>query len=235
MSGSLITRSRATVLVAAGAIALSMASAGGAQAAPSAQKCTIKSYTPAKFTVGATDVQREFKVKTRGCTKKNWRVDLLFSDGKLVLASKAKPLTTFLPTGLKNADAGTYQVRVTVKSTDNVVTRKKFKFSLLRQTTFDQSINVEPAQESDGDDFEVTGQLTRANWGPEPSFSGYANRTVQVQFRANGSNQFVNLQAVKTDAEGQVDATVTAPAPGSFRLAFAGNAASSPSVSAADE
>jgi hypothetical protein len=224
------------VLVAAGAIALSMTVAGGAQAAPSApRKCTIKSYSPAKFTVGATDVQREFKVKTRGCTQKNWRIDLVAGDEKTVLVKKAKPLITFLPAGLTNADAGRYQVLVTVKSTDNVISRKKFSFSLLRRTTFDQSINVEPAQESDGDDFQVTGQLTRVNWGPEPAFAGYANRTVQVQFRANGSNTFVNLQAVKTNEDGQVDATVTAPAPGRFRLAFAGNAAHSPAVSASDE
>ena len=234
MSGSLIKRGRATMLVAAGAMVLSAAAAGGAQAAPAAEKCTIKRYTPATFVVGATDAERLFKVKTTGCTQKNWRVDLLVDDGAVVLATKAKPLITFMPAGLDNALAGSYQVLVTVKSTDDKVSKKKFNFSLLRRAGFGKTVNAGPEPTTEGSPLKIVGTLKRASWGENPSNVPYADRTVRVQFRAVGTKKFVNVKTVLTDAEGNVAATVTAVKSGFWRLRFAGNATTGAAESAAD-
>jgi len=235
MSGTLIKRSRATMLIAAGVVALSTVSAGGAQAAAAApQTCTIKSYTPAKFIVGATDTEHLFKVKTSGCSQRSWRIDLLVDGDTVLIATKAKPLTTFFPKELDNRLAGTYKVRVTVKSTDNKTSKKTFKFGLLRQSTFGKTLNAGPEPAIKGDPLKVVGTLKRVNWGPTPSFSPYANRTVQVQFKASGAKTFVNVKSATTDADGKVSATVTAKKSGSWRLHFAGNSATGATNSAAD-
>jgi hypothetical protein len=225
MSGSLFKRSRATMLVAAGAMALSTVSAGGAQAVTAAQKCTIKGYTPGKFTVAATDTERQFRIKTSGCTQKNWRVDLLLEDGAVDIATKAKPVTQFVPSKMINSMAGTYQVLITVKSTDDKVTKKKFKFSLLRRTTFGTTLNVGPEPASRGDELQVVGTMKRVSWGPEPTYVPYANRTVQVQFKASGTRVFKNVKNATTGADGNIAETVPATKSGTWRLHWAGNAA----------
>jgi hypothetical protein len=235
MSGSLIKRSRAAMLLAAGAMALTLVSAGGAQAAPAAERCTIKSYTPAKFVVAATDTQRQFKVKTTGCTQKNWRVDLLVDDEPVVvLATKAKPVSVLFPKELDNTLAGRYKVLITVKSTDNKVTKKKFFFSLLRRSTFGTSFNVGPEPAAPGATLTVLGTLKRVSWGENPSYVPYANRTVRVQFRASGTKKFVNVATATTDANGNVSTTVTPSGSGTWRMFFAGNAATGAAVSAVD-
>jgi hypothetical protein len=206
-------------------MALSTVSAGGAQAAPTAQKCTIKSFSPAKFTVAATDTERQFRVKTTGCTQKNWRIDLIADDETVDIASKAKPLTTFRPSKMVNALAGSYQVLITVKSTDDKVTKKKFKFSLLRRTTFGTTLNVGPEPATRGDALKLVGTLKRVSWGPEPSYVPYANRTVQVQFKASGTRVFKTVKDATTDADGNVAANVRANKSGTWRLHWAGNAA----------
>jgi hypothetical protein len=231
MSGSSIRRSRAAMLVTAGAIALSMVSAGGAQAAPGApEKCTIKGFTPGQYIVNKTDTFREFKVQTRGCRQKNWRIELI-GDTNEVLAFKAKPVTEVRPAKLDNAMAGTYEVLVTVKSTDNVTTKKKFPFSLVRRAAFGNTFSIGPEPASQGDTLNVVGKLQRVTWGENPSYEPYANRNVQVQFKAVGTRTFKKVKTVKTDADGDVITTVTATRSGTWRLRYAGNAATSAAVS----
>lgn len=243
MSGSFIKRSRATVLAAAGAIALSTVAAGGAQAAPAApQTCTIKSYTPTKFVVAATNTTHQFKVKTTGCTQQSWRVDLLVddedadtvADDKVLLATKAEPVTTFVPSALVNSLAGSYQVLVTVKSTDNKTSKKKFKFSLQRKSTFGKTLNVTPEPAERGDTLKVVGTLKRVSWGETPSYRPYAGRSVQVQFKAAGTKTFKKIKSVTTNSAGKISTTVTAKKSGTWRLHFAGNSATGVADSVGD-
>lgn len=234
MSGSFIKRSRATVLAAAGAIAFSAVSAGGAQAAPAAQTCTIKTYTPAKFVVAATNTEKQFKVTTTGCTQQSWRVDLLVEDTTVVLATKAEPMTTFVPSALDNSLAGSYQVLVTVKSTDDKTTKKKFKFSLLRKSTFGKTFNVTPEPAERGDTLKVVGTLQRVSWGAKPAYRAYADRAVQVQFKAAGTKTFKNVKSAKTNSAGKISTTVTATKSGSWRLHFAGDSATGATDSVVD-
>jgi hypothetical protein len=233
MSGSLIQRSRAAMLVAAGAMALSMVAAGGAQAAPAAQTCTIKSYSPTKFVVAAVDTTKTFKVKTTGCTQKNWKIQLLV-DGNPVLATKAKPVTTFDPSKLDNSLAGGYQVLVTVKSTDNKTSKKKFKFNLQRRSTFGTSFNVSPEPAHLGDTLNVVGTLKRVSWGPTPTYVAYPKISVQLQFKAAGTKTYVKVKSLTTDAAGKVAGTVIASKSGTWRLHFAGNGVTGASDSKAD-
>jgi hypothetical protein len=234
MSGSLIKGSRATMLVAAGAMALSLVSAGGAQAATTAERCTIKGYSPTRFAVAATETEREFKVSTTGCTQKNWRVDLLVEDVAVELATKAKPVTTFYPKELNNALAGRYKVKITVKSTDDKVTRKQFDFALVRRSTFGATLNVGPEPATEGATLKLVGTLKRASWGPTASYVPYADRTVQVQFRAVGKKKFVNVKVAKTDANGNVATTVKVNKSGFWRLRYSGNTTTAGAFSKAD-
>jgi hypothetical protein len=231
MSGSLIRRSRAAMLMTAGAIALSTVTAGGAQAVPAApEKCTIKGFTPSTFVVGATNSQREFKVQTSGCRQKNWRIDLV-GGGTETLARKATPLIMSVPSELDNSMAGTYRAVIIVKSTDNRITKKKAFFSLLREATFGTTFSIGPESAVEGDTLNVVGKLQRASWGGEPFFGPYVNRNVQVQFRAVGTKTFKRVKTVKTDVDGDVITTVTANKSGTWRLRFAGNAATGPATS----
>jgi hypothetical protein len=234
MSGSLIKRGRATMIVATGAMALTMVSSGGAQAATAARTCTIKSFTPTKFVVAATETERQFAVKTTGCTQKSWRVDLVVSDGNVLLATKAEPVTTFVPAELDNALAGSYQVLVTVKSTDNKTSKKKFAFSLLRRSTFGNSFNVGPEPARRNATVKLVGTLTRVSWGKKPHYVAYPNRTVRVQFKASGTKTFLNVKSATTDAAGKVSTTVTTKKSGTWRLHYAGNAATGAADSKGD-
>ena len=231
MSGSLIRRSRAAMLVSAGAIALSMVTAGGAQAAPAApEKCTIKGFTPGKFVVAGTDTERQFRVQTTGCRQKNWQIDFI-GDTQTLLANKSKPFTLIKPSKLDNTMAGVYEVLVTVKSTDNKTTKKKFNFSLLRRSTFGNTFSIGPNPATQGGTLKVVAKLQRVNWGEPTSYGPYVGRNVQLQFKAAGKKTFKKVKTVKTDADGDVITTVTATKSGTWRLSFAGNAATGPARS----
>ncbi len=232
MSGSLIRRNRAAMLVTAGAIALSTVTAGGAQAAPAApEKCTIKGFTPGKFVVAGTDTERKFQVQTTGCTQKNWRIDFIGDTGAL-LAKKSKPFTLIYPTKLDNTMAGAYEVLVTVKSSDDKTTKKKFNFSLLRRSTFGNTVSISPDPANQGGStLKVVAKLQRVNWGEPTSYGPYVGRNVQLQFKAAGKKTFKKVKTVKTDADGDVITTVTATKSGTWRLRFAGNAATGPAIS----
>jgi hypothetical protein len=236
MSASLINRSRATMIAAAGAVALSMVAVGGAQAAPAAPaKCTIKSYTPKTFVVSEVPTEKTFKVKTTGCTQKSWRIDVVDEDGtKDLLVESTKPVVTLEASDLVNEIAGRYRVVVTVKSTDNVTTKKKSTFALLRKATFGTSFDAGPEPTTKGAELTLVGTLKRVSWGENPVYKGFANRPVEVQFRAAGTKTFTKVKSVKTNADGQVSTTVTADAIGDYRLHFAAGTTTSAANSRAD-
>lgn len=225
MAGTRMKRSRASVLVAAGAMVLSLVAAGGASAAPAEQPCTITGYSPTRFVVGATSGTREFTVRTTGCTRRNWRINIVLSETAPMLATKRLPVTTFFAKELVNADAGSYPVVVIAKSTDDKVSKKKFKFFLVRRSTFGTTLDVGPEPASEGDTLQLRGTLKRVSWGPNPSYVPYPDRTVEVQFRASGTRKYVTVKNATTDAQGNVATTVSATRSGFWRLHFDGNAA----------
>jgi hypothetical protein len=234
MSGFLTKRSRATMLAAAGAVVISLVPAGGAQAAASAQTCTIKSYTPAKFVVTATDTEKQFKVKTTGCTQKNWRVDLIIDGDPEPLATMAEPVVTFFPSKMDNTLAGGYKVLITVKSSDDKISKKKFNFALQRKSTFGSTLNVGPETVAAGDTLKVVGTLKRVSWGPTPKYVAYGKQTVQVQFKASGTTTYKKIKSVVTATNGKISTTVPAKKSGTWRLTYAGNGATGTAISKTD-
>jgi len=239
MSASLTNRNRATVLAAAGAMALSLMAVGDAQAAPAApaapKKCTIKSYSPSTFVVSEVPNEKEFTVKTTGCTQKSWRIFLVDENGaKSLLIQSVAPVLTLEAKDLQNELAGHYQALVTVKSTDDKTSKKETTFALLRKSTFGKSFDAGPEPTSPGATLNLVGNLRRVTWGANPIYQAYANRTVVVQFRAAGTKAFKKVKSVKTDATGRVATTVTANTSGAWRLHFAGSATTSAANSAAD-
>jgi hypothetical protein len=224
MARTLIKRSRALALVAVGAMTLSGVTASGAAAAPAEETCTITGFTPKQFVVGTKWTQRKFKIQTTGCTVKNWRIDVE-SWSHPLLAKQSLPFTTFVADEMVNADARSYEVVVKARSTDDKVSKKKFRFSLVRRSTFGTSLSVGSGPATRGDTLEVLGSLKRVNWGADPAYAPYPGRAVEVQFRAVGTKKFVKVKDATTDAEGNVATTVTANKSGFWRLHFAGNAA----------
>jgi len=224
------------MIAAAGVVALSVVAVGGAQAAPAAaEKCTIKSYTPKTFVVSEVTTEKTFKVKTTGCTQKSWRIDLVDSEGnKAVLVKSAKPVVPLEASDLENGLAGHYRVLVTVKSTDGKTTKKKSTFALLRKSTFGTTFDAGPEPTAPGAELNLVANLRRVSWGANPVYTGFANRTVVVQFKASGTKTFTKVKTVKTNAEGRVSTTVTANKSGAWRLHFAGSATTSAANSRAD-
>jgi uncharacterized protein YaiE (UPF0345 family) len=233
MSRSVLKRSNFIGLAAAAAVAMSLVSAGGAQAAPA--KCTIKSLTPAKFVVAATDTTRTFSVKTSGCSQKSWQVELLDGSTSVgVIATKAEPVVTFDPTLMDNTIAGAYKVKVTVTSTTNTKSAKNLAFNIARRSTFGTTFNMGPEPTTAGSTLKVVGTLKRVSWSESPSYVAYGKRSVQLQFKASGTKKFVNKKTVTTDASGKIAATVKVAKSGTWRLHYAGNATTGPADSNTD-
>ena len=146
----------------------------------------------------------------------------------------AKPVTKFKPKAMNDGLAGPYEVVVTVKSTDDVVSKKKFAFSILRRSTFGKTFNVGPEPATAGGTLNIVGVLERATWGANASYGPYANRNVQVQFKAVGKKVYKQVKTVKTNGNGEIATTVVANKSGYWRLVFAGNAATGKAVSVVD-
>jgi hypothetical protein len=219
MSRSVLRRSKFTGLAAAAAVAMSLVSAGGAQAAP--VRCTIKSFTPAKFVIAATDTTQKFSVKTTGCTQQDWQID--WTGPTQMFAAKSLPLVTFDPTLLQNSLARKYKMKVTVTSTTNTKTSKYLYMTLARRSTFGSTFNMSPEPTTAGSSLKVVGTLKRVSWDSTPSYVAYSKRKVQLQFKAAGAKTIVNKKTLTTDASGKVKATVKVSKTGTWRLHFAGN------------
>ncbi|WP_203882131.1 hypothetical protein [Planotetraspora kaengkrachanensis] len=68
----------------------------------------------------------------------------------------------------------------------------------------------------------ATGGLTRADWD-HGTYTGYAGRDVQLQFRKAGTHSYSTVSSVKTDRTGRLDTSVKAPADGYWRWYFPGD------------
>jgi hypothetical protein len=79
----------------------------------------------------------------------------------------------------------------------------------------------------------VAGTLTRADWDTG-TVKPYASQPVTLQWIKRGTTTWTSVRTVKTDTAGKLKATATATADGSYRLTYAGDAASGPITSAAD-
>ncbi|MEU5094046.1 hypothetical protein [Streptomyces sp. NPDC020996] len=145
------------------------------------------------------------------------------------------------PAELLNEDAGSWKVagfavafngedqenpnldNVGVAVTDPVGAFKLQRFSKL-------TVNAAPEPVKKGKTVTVTGSLTRANWDTG-KYSGYANQSVQLQFRKKTSSTYTTLKTIKSSSTGTLKTTTTATVDGYYRYSFAGTT-TTPAVSA---
>ena len=93
--------------------------------------------------------------------------------------------------------------------------------------------NASPEPVTKGKSITVTGKLTRANWSTK-KYDAYSGRTVSLQFRAKGADTFKTVKKATTSSTGNLKATVTASADGSYRWVYYGNSTTGVATSPAD-
>ena len=236
MSRSATRYGRAMGLVAAGALVLSTVPAGGALAAPAApSSCTITGIAPAKVPVGSANVTRPFTVKTTGCTVTTWSIDF---GGGVVLNQDTDALEIFAHK-LSNDVAGVpldAKAKVTSDVAGETAATKSVTWSIQRRATWASTFNATPEPVKKGKRITVKGTLTRISWtkAKKLPFVSYAGRTVTVQFRAKSTDPWTNIKTLKTNKAGKISTTVKAVKTGTWRVHFAGNAATSVADSTTD-
>lgn len=134
---------------------------------------------------------------------------------------------------LRNADVGLWKtggladiVNGTYDADMNAVT------ALVRRSSR-VTVNASPEPVVKGMTITVTGKITRANWNTH-AYAGYADRSVKLQFRAQGSNTWATVKTVTSGAKGRVKATMTASTDGYWRWVYSGNYTTGASRSGAD-
>jgi hypothetical protein len=122
---------------------------------------------------------------------------------------------------LSNANAGTWYVDAWIDANDgDYIWKEKagsFKFQRAAQLT----ANASPEPVTKGRTITVTGKLSRANW-ETLKYAGYANQSVKLQFRKQGTTTYTTLKTITSNSTGNLSTTVTASTDGYFRYSFAG-------------
>jgi hypothetical protein len=252
MSGSSTRRNGAVVLAATGALALTLVSAGGAQARPvtrparaDTSNCKINGYGPNELVLGAAPVKKTFSVDVSGCTLTYWLVGVrVFVEadkkGQAGFADVTKPTITLSPKGLKNSAAGVGDAVVLASGSEDADATDpnvlETKFTLLRRASWGTTVNASPEPAVVDKKITVTGVLRRVSWNgkKKAGYVGYAGRAVRVQFQKDGETTWTTITTVKTGKKGQVKAVVKAVDSGTWRLHYGGNGTTGKADSAGD-
>ncbi|WP_369260505.1 calcium-binding protein [Streptomyces sp. R35] len=135
--------------------------------------------------------------------------------------------------GLENAQAGAWQAYVDISSKDHDVITQNWpdKFYVKRYAKLTTDASPEPV--SKGATLTVTGKLSRANWD-DNAYHGYANQSVQLQFRKAGTSTYTTVKTVTTSSTGTLRTTVAASADGYWRYAFVGTTTTASAKAAGD-
>ncbi len=104
-------------------------------------------------------------------------------------------------------------------------------FSLLRRTTWGTTFNASPEPRRKGQNLNITGQISRANWdtGKYEKFGVY----VKLQFRGENEESYHSVRTV-WDNGASASTTIKAVRSGYLRYYFPGDALHAPSASRAD-
>ncbi|MEU6802630.1 calcium-binding protein [Streptomyces neyagawaensis] len=129
-----------------------------------------------------------------------------------------------------NADAGTWNVWVTVSANDGSWTVRDAYATTRLQRHAKLAVNASPEPVTKGKILNVTGTLTRANWDTL-DYRGYTNQPVKLQFRKAGTTTYSTVKTVNTSGTGALATTVTASTDGYWRWYFAGTS-TTPAVKA---
>ncbi|MGW2893862.1 DUF5707 domain-containing protein [Streptomyces sp. NPDC001212] len=250
-------RIRATVAVAAGALALT------ALAVPAAQADDVSGDTKISnvvvnggkpVVVGATAAKNVTVTFTATDDSGiDWAQLILFhgpnvdkadsgalansSDGTAkctkVDATTSKCTSTFTlqpQYNLINKVAGTWKVWAVAAAKDGDYLQKDNAKSFSVQRLSKLTTSAKPKPVKKGKSVTVSGKLTRADW-ESGKYSGYTGQAVKLQFRKKGTTTYKTLKTVKTNSTGALKTTVKATADGYYRFSFAGTS-NTPAVNA---
>ncbi|MFJ8883075.1 hypothetical protein ACIRJR_06660 [Streptomyces sp. NPDC102402] len=95
------------------------------------------------------------------------------------------------------------------------------------------TVNASPEPVTKGKTITVTGSLTRADW-VKHSYTGYAGKSVSLQFRKAGSSVYSTVKTATSSSTGALRTTVTASADGYWRWSFGGSSTSGTATAAGD-
>jgi len=210
--------------------------------------CTINSYAPNKFVVGAKSVTKTFSVKVDGCTLDIWGVTVfpfVAPNGTGAFAETAKPTISLSPQRLANSYAGKQIGAAWVQAygledppdTDEVFVDPAEAFlplTLQRQATIG-SFNATPEPVKKGKLISLKATLYRVNWNGAKTlgYVGFAGKT-QVQFKADGTSKYVTVKTVTATSKGKISTTVKAGKSGRWRLFYPGISTTAPATSPSD-
>ncbi|MFE5190345.1 calcium-binding protein [Streptomyces sp. NPDC056628] len=123
------------------------------------------------------------------------------------------------PVDLTNAQAGTSSVDALADTEDgtSVFARDTGSFSLKRAARLTANASPEPVAK--GARLIVTGRLVRADWDTY-RYTGYAGRTVELQFRPKGSSTYRTVATAVTNGTGALHIVVKAAKDG-YQNSFA--------------
>ncbi|MEU5659929.1 hypothetical protein ABZ802_30535 [Streptomyces sp. NPDC047737] len=95
------------------------------------------------------------------------------------------------------------------------------------------TVNASPEPVTKGGTITVTGSLKRADW-VKHTYTGYAGKTVSLQFRKAGSSVYSTVKTATTSSTGALKTTVKASADGYWRWTFGGSSTSGTATAAGD-
>ncbi|WP_031108415.1 hypothetical protein [Streptomyces sp. NRRL S-146] len=137
-----------------------------------------------------------------------------------------------------NSDATTWKVGVSLKlwkadgglKTGELETRSA---TAQLKRAAKATTNASPEPVTKGKSITVTGKVTRANWSTK-KYDPYSGRTVSLQFRAKGTDNYKTLKKATTSSTGGLKTTVTASVDGYYRWVYYGNSTTGVATSTAD-
>ncbi|MFI1014167.1 calcium-binding protein [Streptomyces sp. NPDC020965] len=138
---------------------------------------------------------------------------------------------------LFNDDAGAWKTWVWALAKDVNFVEKDNAKSLTIKRASALTADATPEPVTAGKTITVSGALTRANWehyGDGNTYTGYANQSVQLQFRKAGATSYTTVKTVKSGSKGKLTTTVKATTDGHYRYSFAGTTTTAPLNSTGD-
>ncbi|MFH9616858.1 hypothetical protein ACH4MM_24600 [Streptomyces pratensis] len=95
------------------------------------------------------------------------------------------------------------------------------------------TVNASPEPVTKGKAITVTGSLKRADW-VKHTYTGYAGKTVSLQFRKKGSSVYSTVKTATSSSTGALKTTVKASVDGYWRWTFGGSSTSGTATAAGD-
>lgn len=193
---------------------------------------TIESYSPSTVVLGTQSKLVTFRVNADDdCGIAGWEVE---NDN--VFAYDSNPTEKIYP--WSNSDAGRGYMDVSVHDSSYNTTTERFAFTLKR-ATYVSGFDVTPEPVKKGKYVTVKGTLKRADWD-QGKYTAYGanSQKVQIQFRAKSSSSYKTIKTVTLGKGSAIKTKLkvsgTLAKDGYYRLSYAGNGSSGPSVAAGD-